>query len=125
MNRTIPCDAHAPAAARKHAAEVLGGPGVSAAVVNDVVLVVSELVTNAVEAGATSIELGIDIAQHQITVSVGDDTGGWPMLTRPGRYATHGRGLAIIAAMAENWEVQRTGDGKKVTATFATHSRRA
>ena len=76
MRRTIHCDLHAPAAARQQVSEFLKRPDVSNEVVNDVVLAVSELVTNAVDAGATSVELRVDITKQEITISVDDDTGG-------------------------------------------------
>ena len=76
MRRTIHCDLHAPAAARHQVSEFLKRPDVSNEVVNDVVLAVSELVTNAVDAGATSVELRVDITKQEITITVDDDTGG-------------------------------------------------
>jgi anti-sigma regulatory factor (Ser/Thr protein kinase) len=120
MRRTIYCDSRAPAAARQQVSEFLQRPDISHDVVHDVVLAVSELVTNAVEAGATSIELRVDVTKQDITMSVDDDTGGWPTLTSPNRYATRGRGLGIVAKTARNWDVERTDHGKKVTACFAT-----
>jgi anti-sigma regulatory factor (Ser/Thr protein kinase) len=121
MRRTIRCDRHAPAKARQHVSAFLKRPDVSTDVVNDVVLAVSELVTNAVEAGATSIELCVDVTKHDITMSVDDDTAGWPTLAAPDPNSTRGRGLAIVAKTADNWDVERTRQGKKVTACFATN----
>ena len=123
MRRTIHCDSRAPATARQQVSEFLKRSGISHDVVNDVVLAVSELVTNAVEAGATSIELRLDVTGRGITISVGDDTGGWPTLTSPDPYATRGRGLAIVAKTAAQWDVERSDNGKKVTACFATNRR--
>ncbi len=120
MRRTIRCDSRAPAVARRQVSEFLAGPDVSTDVVNDVVLAVSELVTNAVDAGATAIELRVDVAEHQITMSVDDDTGGWPTLATPDPSSTRGRGLAIVAKAADHWNVERTRRGKRVTAFFAT-----
>ena len=123
MRRTINCDSRAPAAARLQVSEFLERPGVSHEVVNDVVLAVSELVTNAVEAGATSIELLVDVTKQDIMMSVDDNTGGWPTLTSPEAQATRGRGLAIVAKTAQNWDVERTDHGKRDTACFATNKR--
>ncbi len=121
MRRTIQCDARAPAAARQQVREFLERPDLSHDVLNDVVLAVSELATNAVEAGATSLELRVDVTQREITMSVADDTGGWPTLTSPNPQATRGRGLAIVAKTAQHWDVERTDHGKKVTARFVTN----
>lgn len=121
MRRTIHCDSRAPAAARQQVSEFLERPDISHDVVKDVVLAASELVTNAVEAGATSVELRVNVTKQDITMSVDDDTGGWPTLTSPNPYATRGRGLAIVAKTAQTWDVERTDQGKKVTARFATN----
>ena len=121
MRRNIRCDRHAPAKARQQAFEFLKRPDISNDVVNDVVLAISELVTNAVDAGATSVELHVEVAKHEITVEVGDDTAGCPTLATPDASSTRGRGLAIVAKTADNWDVERTRQGKKVTACFATN----
>jgi anti-sigma regulatory factor (Ser/Thr protein kinase) len=121
MRRTIHRDSRAPAAARQQVSEFLERPDISHDVVKDVVLAASELVTNAVEAGATSVELRVNVTKQDITMSVDDDTGGWPTLTSPNPYATRGRGLAIVAKTAQTWDVERTDQGKKVTARFATN----
>lgn len=120
MRRIIRCDPHAPAKARHQVSEYLERPGISNAVVNDVVLVVSELVTNAVEAGATSIELRVDVTKDDITMSVDDDSAGWPTPAAPDPNSIRGRGLAIVAETANHWGIERTRRGKKVTACFAT-----
>jgi anti-sigma regulatory factor (Ser/Thr protein kinase) len=113
-------DSHAPAAARREVSEFLEGPDLPRHLVDGVVLVVSELVTNAIDAGATSIGLRIDIVGHQIRMSVEDDTGGWPTPATPGPTSTRGRGLTIVGKTANSWEVERTRSGKKVTAYFTT-----
>lgn len=123
MKCTVHCDSRAPATARQQVSEFLDRPDISHDVVNDVVLAVSELVTNAFEAGATSIELRVDVTEQDVTMSVDDDTGGWPTLTSPNPHTTRGRGLAIVAKTAQGWDVERTNHGKKVTARFATNRR--
>lgn len=121
MRRTIRCDRHAPAKARQQVTEFLKRPDLSNDVVSDVVLAISELVTNAVDAGATSVELHVAVAKHEITVEVSDDTAGWPTPATPDAHSTRGRGLAIIAKTADSWDAERTRQGKKVTACFATN----
>jgi anti-sigma regulatory factor (Ser/Thr protein kinase) len=121
MKRTIRCDSHAPATARQQISDYLKQTDIAGELINDVVLAASELVTNAVDAGATSIELSVDVIRHEVALSVEDDTGGWPTLTSPNPYSTRGRGLAIVANTADNWNVERTRNGKKVKAHFATN----
>jgi anti-sigma regulatory factor (Ser/Thr protein kinase) len=118
MRWTLRAGPHAPAAARAQVSDYLAKPDVSDDVAADVVLAVSELVTNAIEAGASEIEIGVDVGRHQVTVSVDDDTSGWPRPTVASPVASRGRGLAIVAQMSHSWHAERTATGKKITASF-------
>src|SRR5690349_20267995 len=120
MRCTINADPRAPAAARKEVSDFLMAPEISGDVVQNIVLVVSELVTNAIEAGATSIELSVDVLHGQVKMSVDDDTGGWPTAPTPNPAASRGRGLAIVSRLASSWNVAKTPGGKRITAVFAT-----
>ncbi len=72
---------------------------------DDVVLVASELVTNAVQAGAHSITVEILLDSGRIELEVEDDAQGWPTPRIPQPDEVHGRGLAITDAVADHWAV--------------------
>ena len=71
---------------------------------DDAVLLASELCENAVLHAGTEFELAVTVTEAEVTVAVTDRGRArwsctWPSRgTRYGRAATHGRGLALIAA---------------------------
>jgi anti-sigma regulatory factor (Ser/Thr protein kinase) len=84
--------------------------------VDDLALVVSELVTNAVNAGSSKTVLTLLIAPASVTVAVTDDVETLPLPRRPGPDETSGRGLAVVAALSSDWGVTPWGVGKTVWA---------
>ncbi|MDT4926297.1 MAG: hypothetical protein QOG01_4010 [Pseudonocardiales bacterium] len=88
--------------------------------VNDVILVASELVGNAVmhAAASTDRELGIDwdVEADAVVVCVMDASTDFPRQRSTNEDETGGRGLAIVAAIAADWGVRRTEAGKQVWA---------
>jgi anti-sigma regulatory factor (Ser/Thr protein kinase) len=79
--------------------------------VTDVELVVSELVTNAVTHGAGEITLTITLVRDSVTLSVLDEGGGRPKLRHVGSGSGHGRGLALVARLADEWQVREAPEG--------------
>jgi hypothetical protein len=93
--------------------------GVPPAVLDGVLLVASELTTNAVLHGAPPIELGARVAPHVVRVEVAD---GSPNLPHPRHYGTAavtGRGLAIVAVLSDSWGAFEHPNGKTVWAEMA------
>jgi anti-sigma regulatory factor (Ser/Thr protein kinase) len=85
--------------------------------VTDVELVVSELVTNAVTHGAGEITLTVTLVRNSsVTLSVLDEGDGRPRLRNVGAGSGHGRGLALVARLADEWQVRESpaGVGKEV-----------
>ena len=85
---------------------------------DDVELVVSELVSNAVQHGVAPIVVTLSYENSALMVSVAD-TGGPPYAfeARPDHpTASHGRGLAIVATIAIAWGIRALvpGPGKDV-----------
>jgi anti-sigma regulatory factor (Ser/Thr protein kinase) len=81
---------------------------------DELLLCTSEVVTNAVEHGATPIELVVDRAEDRVRVEVRDAS---PLPPRsgldPGPMELRGRGLLIVDRCADRWGVELLGDGGK------------
>jgi anti-sigma regulatory factor (Ser/Thr protein kinase) len=109
--------AGAPAAARtfvcEHLAAVLVS-GIRPEVTDDAALVVSELVTNAVQAGSALVGLVLELHHGALRIEVTDDGPGWPTLQRPDPSDAHGRGLALVAGVAHAWGAERLAGQRKV-----------
>jgi anti-sigma regulatory factor (Ser/Thr protein kinase) len=118
-DRELPCDSEAPRVARDwsriHIAHELTADR-AAAVVDDAMLVISELVTNAVDAHCHTASLHLRFRDRELRVSVTDDADGIPNLAPPARTAKRGRGLPLVAALASSWGVETLVDGKEVWA---------
>jgi anti-sigma regulatory factor (Ser/Thr protein kinase) len=95
----------------------------------EVLIVASELVTNAVLHARTTLELSYAAEDSNVEVGVRDlDVRPWrPAVSVPARVPARsswpslslgGRGLAIVAAMADEWGVTETQDGKQVWARW-------
>ncbi|MGA2473083.1 MAG: SpoIIE family protein phosphatase [Acidimicrobiales bacterium] len=82
------------------------------------VLMLSELATNAVQHAATEFEVSVHIAADasSVRVEVSDDAGGYPTPQEPVGDAPHGRGLHIVRTLADAWgiEMHRHRAGKTV-----------
>ena len=89
------------------------------AVLDDVRLIVSELMTNAIQARPTKVRLQIAAGTDHIRVSVADDGAGSPALRRPHATSEHGRGLWIVEQIAKSWGTDSRPDGKQVWADIA------
>jgi two-component sensor histidine kinase len=98
-------DPSAPAQARK-AITGLGGH-VDGDVLNDAVLLVSELVSNSVKYGEGDILLRARTrGPRQVLVEVVDDGGGFsPQIRRPSRFQASGYGLHLVDELASSWGV--------------------
>jgi anti-sigma regulatory factor (Ser/Thr protein kinase) len=100
---------------------------------DQILLVASELVTNAVVHARTRLEVSFAADARRVEVGVSDhdpDPGG-SRLVRPdpaagpadGAVPTGGRGLAIVDAMADDWGITATVDGKRVWARWSVRER--
>ncbi|MFB7500393.1 ATP-binding protein [Streptomyces sp. NPDC056161] len=89
---------------RASAARFLVRSGVCEPVADDVVLVVSELVTNAVQYGGDHpVELAIRAVEGVLSVSVTDGNPAPAVLKRAGADDENGRGMALVEAFADDW----------------------
>lgn len=122
---TLAAGLQAPAHARAWTAQHL--PTLPKHVVEDALLLVSELVTNAVRHGRPDVTITLRIDRDRIRIAVrdGSDTlpvvpSGQPSVDRP-----TGRGLLIVAATARDWGVERASGsaGKTVWAELDATTR--
>lgn len=79
-----------------------------------VVLLVSELVTNAVLHAGSRVELSVRLLADAVRVEVVDTSPVIPSPKEADDTDTSGRGLAIMDAMASAWGVDPLPDGKRV-----------
>jgi anti-sigma regulatory factor (Ser/Thr protein kinase) len=111
-------DATAAAAARKKARDTLSRWRLDA-LADSVVLVVSELVTNAVRYGRQPIGLTMRARQHDVCVEVRDANPALPSRDNAPDTAESGRGMDIVETVAStSGVIEIPGDGKDVFATF-------
>jgi anti-sigma regulatory factor (Ser/Thr protein kinase) len=118
----------AAAASARHATERwLAEHGVSVDERPEVLLAVSELVTNAIRHARTSFVVWADADDHVVRIEIFDRDSRLPILLGADENATSGRGMQIVAAVADEWGA-RTGaregiEGKLVWATFGVETR--
>lgn len=116
----LPDDLSAARAARVHVADELGRRGVPDAVADDVVLVASELAANAIRHGRPPALLRLDYSAGRVRVTVSNHGGSPdPRILDAATDAGHGRGLAMVRALAEDMGWERDGERLDVWADFS------
>ncbi|MER6568279.1 SpoIIE family protein phosphatase [Streptomyces sp. NPDC001093] len=103
------------AAARTHVRHQLILWGVDEETAYTTEMIVSELVTNAIRYGTPPVRLQL-IKDRTLTCEVHDSNSLAPRLRHAKTIDEGGRGLFIIAQLAQNWGVRYTLDGKSVWA---------
>jgi DNA-binding NarL/FixJ family response regulator len=89
-------------------------------IVDDALLVVSELVTNAVTHAASTCRLVLRLAPGVLRIEVADNGGGSPEPQSLDLQRASGRGLMIVSAMSAAWGIDPVdGTGKSVWAELA------
>jgi signal transduction histidine kinase/serine phosphatase RsbU (regulator of sigma subunit) len=109
-------DLSAVATARRAVARQLRAWGVAPRVVADMVLLTSELVTNALRHARGPFELRLRHVEHEVMVEAVDATPQRPRRRRVDGDAESGRGLTIVEAVADRWGSRSTSEGKVVWA---------
>ena len=110
----LPPDPAAVARARKMAGEQLAEWGLTEAEFATE-LIVSELVTNALRYGGAPIELRL-IRDSTLICEVSDGSSTAPHLRRARVFDEGGRGLLLVAQLAERWGSRQTATGKTIWA---------
>jgi anti-sigma regulatory factor (Ser/Thr protein kinase) len=108
---------------RHSIADDLAGSGIDSDSIDDVVLVASELVGNAVRHAAASFDSSLavswDVEADAVVVRVLDGSPELPRQRATKDTENSGRGLAIVAAVSADWGVRRNEHGKQVWARVA------
>ncbi|KAA1419742.1 ATP-binding protein [Mumia zhuanghuii] len=103
--------------------------GMDVRVAGDVELLTSELVTNAIRHGGSQIDLEVVLAANCLTVTVHDDGEALPQVgdREVPMEAVSGRGLQLVAQVADSWGVAQVPDraGKRVWFTMAVDDARS
>ena len=114
--------AQAPGLARQATHEALAAWQV-AHLEETAVLLVSELVTNAVRharTGGTAVVLRLETAGSWLRIEVHDADPNWPEPRTPDRLDGSGFGFVLIDALADKWGVREATIGKAVWAELDT-----
>jgi anti-sigma regulatory factor (Ser/Thr protein kinase) len=92
------------------------------ALLDDAALIVTELATNAVLHASSGFTVDVSSSPHAVRVAVHDASPARPERRDASPVATSGRGLGIVAALANRWDVESVDAGKTVWAEL--HRRR-
>jgi anti-sigma regulatory factor (Ser/Thr protein kinase) len=85
--------------------------------IDDGVLIVSELVTNAVRnAPQTPCSVTVRVAVGRAVIEVYDYSAELPQMREPDVVSEHGRGLHVVGELCEGWDCVQSGGGKAVIA---------
>jgi hypothetical protein len=81
-------------------------------------LMTSELATNSVRHALSDFELAIHLSRDEVRVEVSDHGQGQPVPRSPAAREQSGRGLQIVQALAEDWGITPSPNGKLVWFTL-------
>jgi anti-sigma regulatory factor (Ser/Thr protein kinase) len=111
-------DATAPSQAREEVRRAIVALGLSGDLAEDIVLVTSELVTNAVEHGGGQCRFEVECSDGVLTVRVYDPSSDRPVPRAPKDPTPRGRGLWLVDRLASAWGSEESAGGKCVWARF-------
>jgi sigma-B regulation protein RsbU (phosphoserine phosphatase) len=111
----LPPTGQSASAARRAVEEALSN-GEQSSLLDEALLLVTELVTNAVIHAGTDIELTIETSVHGVRVEVVDRSPGSLPIVKgaPGETREGGRGIFLLDALAAEWGTRHFGHGKSV-----------
>jgi anti-sigma regulatory factor (Ser/Thr protein kinase) len=117
--RSLPAQPMSVPLARSWAEGWLAGSPVPPARRDLVLLVVSEMVTNAVQQGDGPVRVALEADGSSLRIEVFDPGHRLPVLGPSDLDATGGRGLQLVDAVCDAWGVEEAVDGKTVWATLS------
>ncbi|MBL7501107.1 ATP-binding protein [Frankia sp. CNm7] len=111
---TVPASPRSPRTARLRAADVLARHGCASALVDTAVLLLSEVVTNAVVHAHSAARIEVRATRRLVWFGVRDtDSRQWPVQLPTNLGASGGRGLQLIATLAAGWGTYGDDDAGK------------
>jgi sigma-B regulation protein RsbU (phosphoserine phosphatase) len=112
---TLAAESRSPAAARRLVRDALVGAGLEV-MLDDALLLVTELVTNAMVHAGTDIDLHVDIGVGSARIEVVDHSAGSVPVLRgqPDAGREGGRGIYLLDALAQEWGTRHFSGGKSV-----------
>ena len=115
----VPADPSASAAARRFLLEAAADWDLSPDLTEVAQLVVSELVSNAVEHAETPSTIVLSLSDGELTISVRDGSPTQPVPRPLDTVSFRGRGLPLIDRVSERWGIENHPDGKTVWAVLS------
>ena len=109
----LPPDTESPRRARRFIEDALSD-GAPAEVVELAVLLVSEVVTNAVLHARSAVRIAITWDNRRLRVEVADKSPATPVARQFAADSGTGRGLMLIEELSDAWGTSPVGDGKVV-----------
>jgi anti-sigma regulatory factor (Ser/Thr protein kinase) len=114
LSERLPDSHRAPGVARRHLADGLRNTAVPDELIDDVALVATELVTNAIRYGEPPYDLHVRLHASGVVIEVWDSSLVEPMPRPAGPEDEAGRGLLIVEGLADSWGTRRSGTRKAV-----------
>ncbi len=117
-SRSFPPTPESVGRARRFAARTLASWGAQQ-LEDDVRVVASELATNALLHARTEFTLGLTLRGDRLRLTLTDGSAAQPRMRRfDSTESTTGRGLRMVAELAQAWGVEKDGVGKAVWCDF-------
>lgn len=114
VRATLPPEDRSPAAARQIVRKAVMTAGLEH-VLDEALLLTTELVTNALVHGGTEVELVVEVEELRLKVEVSDRGDGRVLMaTAPSEEREGGRGIWLVDALATVWGTRHSPDGKTV-----------
>jgi anti-sigma regulatory factor (Ser/Thr protein kinase) len=114
--RSFPKAPDSPRAARRFVTGTLRAWSEGEVLIDDAALVVTELATNAVLHAGSAFSVEVTSEDDTVRISVGDRAAGLPARRGLSLAGSSGRGLSLVAELAERWGSERRDPGKIVWA---------
>lgn len=111
---TLPPEAESAGEARRYMAGLLRQAGCDAEISDTALLLVSELVTNAIVHARTWCQVTFDVKARSVSAAVADGSPSPVVPSQPDTADTSGRGLCLLERLADEWGWRPSGAGKMV-----------